>query len=284
MKWLIGMMLGLAGMAAGLQPSASWAETPPDTEQALQAEIDGPQRTPAYRLRDTYRHPLQTLDFFGIRPDMTVIEVLPGGGWYTEILAPFLRDHGSLVEATPAVSSANPFLRKGAEAYAKKLAASPDIYGKVTTTPFEPPEYMPLGAPGSAGMVVTFLNLHDFVYFNVHNTVSNAVIDRFFQSAIQVLKPGGLLGVVAHRARAGDRIANSIVLGRVPQDYAIREARKAGFTLAASSEINANPRDDHSFPVWYLPPTLKLGDQDRAKYTAIGESDDMMLLFAKPKE
>lgn len=273
--------LVLAGLAAVL-PKTSQAETTQVVEQVLQTDINGLQRTPSFKLRDAYRHPLQTLEFFGIRPDMRVIEVLPGGGWYTEILAPFLRDHGTLCEATPATSSVNPMFRKGAEAYLKKLAASPDVYGKVKTMPFEPPEYLALGAPGSADMVLTFLNMHDLVYTNVHKEVSDDVMDRFFQSAFQVLKPGGVIGIVEHRARAGQSVSNGIALGRVPQNYLIREAQKAGFRLTGTSEVAANPKDDGNYPVWYLPPTLKLGEQDRAKYTAVGESDDMTLRFAKP--
>jgi len=274
-------VLVLAGLAAAL-PETSRAETTSAIEQVLQTDINGSQRTPSFKLRDAYRHPQQTLEFFGIRPDMKVIEVLPGGGWYTEILAPFLRDYGTLYEATPATSSTNPMFRKGAESYLKKLAASPDVYGKVATTPFEPPEYMALGAPGSADMVLTFLNMHDLVYTNVHKEVSDDVMDRFFQSAFQVLKPGGVIGIVEHRARTGQSVSDSIALGRVPQDYLIREAQKAGFKLTGTSEVAANPKDDGNYPVWYLLPTLKLGEQDRAKYTAIGESDDMTLRFAKP--
>lgn len=280
MKAILRTMLILAGTLATLPTRAAT----PDTAQALQAVLDGPQRTPAFKERDKYRHPLETLEFFRLQPDMTVIEVLPGGGWYTEILAPFLRDHGKLIEATPARSSANPFFRRGADAFAAKLAAAPDVYGKVETTAFEPPEYMPLGAPGSADMVVTFLNLHDFVYANVHKEILDDVVQRFLRSAQLVLKPGGLLGVVEHRARAGMPLAESIPLGRVPQDYVIRQAKRAGLELVATSEANANLRDDGSNPVWDLPPMLRLGAQDRGKYLAIGESDDMTLLFTVPKQ
>ena len=133
-------------------------------------------------------------------------------------------------------------------------------------------------------MVVTFLNLHDFVYANVHKGISSDVMDRFFASAFQVLKPGGVIGIVEHRAHTGQSLSDSMPLGRVPQDYVVGVGLRAGFKLAGSSEVNANPKDDGSYPVWYLPPTLALGQQDRAKYTAIGESDDMTLLFAKPSE
>ncbi len=284
MKAMLRTMLILAGTLASLPPSAAGAAAPTDPVQALQAVLDGPQRTPAFKLRDTYRHPLQTLEFFRIRPNMTVVEVLPGGGWYTEILAPYLRDHGKLIEATPALSSSNPFFRRGAASFVAKLSAAPDVYAKVETIAFEPPDYMPLGGPGSADMVVTFLNLHDFIYANVHKEVLDDVLQRFFRSAVQVLKPGGLLGVVEHRARAGATVSDSVPLGRVPQDYVLHQAKRAGLTLVATSEVNANPRDDGTNPVWNLPPMLKLGGQDRDKYLAIGESDNMTVLFTVANE
>lgn len=277
-----GITLALAMLIASAPMAIAVAETPKGVDQALKAAIDSSQRTPAFRQRDKYRHPIETLEFFGIQPDMRVVEVLPGRGWYTEILAPFLKEHGQLIEATPPATSVNPFFRKMAGMYGKKLSDNPDLYGNVATTAFEPPEYMPLGGPESADMVVTFLNLHDFVYSNAHNETTDAIVQRFFLSAYQVLKPGGVLGIVEHRAKAGESVADAITKGRVPQDYAIRAARHAGFVLARTSETNANPKDDGSYPVWYLPPTLKLGDKDRAKYHAIGESDDMTLRFIKP--
>ena len=279
----MGIVLAVA-VALSAMPLVASRAAAPETEQALQVAVNGSQRTPAFRLRDKYRHPLQTLEFFGIRPDMTVVEVLPGGGWYTEVLAPFLHDRGNLIEATPPVSSANPYFRKAATAYAAKLAAAPNVYGKVEIMPFEPPDYMPLGAPASADLVVTFLNLHDFVYVNVHKEILDDIVQRFFHSAVQVLRPGGRLGVVAHRARPGMPLVESLPLGRLPQDYVIAQARRAGLTLVATSEISANPRDDGTTPVWNLPPMLKQGTLNRDKYQATGEADDMTLLFAAPKE
>ncbi|HUZ66445.1 MAG TPA: methyltransferase [Beijerinckiaceae bacterium] len=272
--------LVLAALLASILASASFAQTPKNVDQALKAAIDGPQRTPAFKLRDKYRHPLQTLEFFGVRPDMTVIEVLPGAGWFTEILAPFLKHDGALVEAAPPAKGP---MQMGSS-FQKKLTSNPQVYGKIRLTPFEPPDYMALGAPSSADMVLTFLNMHDLVYFNVHHQVTDAIMQRFFRAAYQALKPGGVLGVVAHRAKAGEGIGASIKKARVPQDYVVNEARRAGFKLSAASQINANPKDDGSLPIWYLPPTLALGQKDRAKYLAIGESDDMTLRFVKPKE
>lgn len=254
----------------------------PDQAQ-LKAAIDGSQRSQAHRARDGYRHPLQTLSFFGVTPSMRVVEVLPGGGWYTEILAPYLHDHGQLIEASFPAISRNPFFRKMADRYQRKLDAAPKIYGKVQLEPFSPPTYLALGAPDSADRVLTFRNLHDLVFVNPHGEATNAVLQAFFRRAYQVLKPGGVLGVVAHRAPADMPVGKSDKLGRLPQAYVIEQARQAGFHLDASSEINANPKDDGKRPVWYFPPSYSQGDKDRAKYRAIGEADNMTLKFTKPR-
>jgi predicted methyltransferase len=268
----------------GLPIVATQAATPPDTQHALQAAINGPQRSPAHVARDKNRHPGQTLEFFGIRPDMRVIEVLPGGGWYTEILAPFLHDHGELVEATPPESSRSPFARRMAKRYAEKLAANPAIYGRVTREPFELPDYMPLGAPDSADMVLTFRNMHDLIFANVHGVATDALLQRFLRSAYRVLKPGGTLGIVAHRANPDMPAAKSFKLGRLPQAFLVQEAEQAGFRLVATSEVNANGKDPRTMPVWYLPPSLEQGQKDRDKYEAIGEADNMTFKFVKPAQ
>lgn len=268
---------------AALVTAPAIASTPARVKTALEKAIDGPQRTPAYKTRDRYRHPLGTLEFFGIRPGMHVVEVLPGGGWYTQILAPFLHDHGHLTEATPPMTSPSAFSRKMAARYKAKLAADPAVYGRVTLEPFEPPSYMGLGAPDSADMIVTFRNMHDLMYANVHGTISDAIAERFFRSAYQALKPGGILGIVAHRAPARMSPRQSFKLGRLPQKFVIDEAERAGFKLAGTSEVNANPRDPGNFPVWYLPPSLARGQTDRARYKAIGEADNMTLRFVKPR-
>jgi predicted methyltransferase len=272
------LILLLCAAAAAAQPS-----TPREIQRELEAAINGPQRSPANVLRDKYRHPEKTLEFFGIRPDMRVIEVLPGGGWYTEMLAPFLHEHGKLIEATPPRSSQSPFARGMAIRYAEKLAAKPAVYGHVTREPFELPAYMPLGAPDSADMVLTFRNMHDLIFANVHGAATDALLQRFLRSAYQVLKPGGVLGIVAHRAAADMPAAKSFRLGRLPQAFLVHEAEQAGFRLAAASEVNANPKDPRTMPVWYLPPSNH-APNDRAKYEAIGEADNMTLRFVKPAQ
>ncbi|GAN80756.1 class I SAM-dependent methyltransferase [Acidocella aminolytica] len=281
MKYSLLALTILLPLAAGLtQPAA--AATPAAVHDALVKAIQGPQRTPAFVKRDRYRHPLKTLEFFGIRPDMRVVEVLPGAGWYTEILAPFLRDRGTLIEATPVTSSPNPFMRKEAIAYQRKLASDPAVYGRIRREPFEPPAYMALGAPDSADMILTFLNMHDFMYANVHGGVTDVIIDRFFRNAFQTLKPGGILGVVAHRALDSMSVTQSFKLGRLPQAFVVEQAERAGFRLAGTSNISANSKDPRNIPVFDLPPTLAQGSKDRAKYEAIGPADDMTLRFVKP--
>lgn len=261
----------------------AFSATPSAVQTQLQSAVSGSQRSAAHKKRDPYRHPVKTLEFLSLRPDMRVIEVIPGGGWYTEILAPFLHDHGQLIEATfPSVSN-NPFFRKMAAKYQHKLAADPAVYGHVTLEPFALPGYMALGAPDSADRVLTFRSLHDLIFANVHGEVTDALLQRFLRNAYQVLKPGGVLGIVAHRANPGMPVSKSHKLGRLPQAYVVNEAQEAGFKLGAASEVNANPKDSREMPVWNLPPTLRQGDKNRAKYQAIGEADNMTLKFVKPK-
>lgn len=280
MKLSAFALLPLLGLAAFRVDAA--AATPPRGQQALEAAINGPQRTPVFAKRDRYRHPLRTLEFFGIRPNMSVVEVLPGAGWYTEILAPFLGNQGRLVEATPPRSSPNPFFRKMAIKYRAKLDAQPTVYGRVSTVAFEPPSYMALGAPDSVDMIVSFRNMHDFMYANVHGDVSAVILHRFFASAYVALKSGGVLGVVAHRAPANMPVTQSFKLGRLPEPFLIAAAERVGFRLTATSPINANLKDPGNIPVFYLPPGLGQGKKDRAKYKAIGEGDNMTLRFVKP--
>jgi predicted methyltransferase len=248
----------------------------------LSSAIAGPQRSPEHKARDQYRHPQQTLNFFDVKPNMRVVEVLPGAGWYTEILAPYLYDKGHLIEATFPSISPNPFFRKMAARFHQKLSANPEVYGHVRLEPFAPPDYMPLGAPGSVDRVLTFRNIHDLIFVNVHHETTDIILQQFLHQAYQVLKPGGILGIVSHRAALGMSVAKSSQLGRVPEAYLVHEARKAGFVMAGRSEINANPRDNHKRPVWVLPPSLRLKDQDRTKYLKIGEADNMTLKFMKP--
>ncbi|HVC29548.1 MAG TPA: hypothetical protein VND24_00065, partial [Steroidobacteraceae bacterium] len=243
----------------------------------LQHAIDGSWRSAAHKARDRYRHPVQTLEFFGLRPDMTVVELEPGMGWYTEILAPVLHADGHLIEAAPAASGGSPFMRRMAAAFDAKLRSDPAVYGEVRTVPFAPPAQVRLGPPDSADMVLTFRNAHDWLNQNP------ATLASVFRAAYQVLKPGGVFGVVEHRARPYENaVESSRKLHRIPEDYLIETGLKAGFRLAAVSEINANPKDNETVNVHRLPPDLAGPPAEHAKMRAIGESDRMTLRFVKP--
>jgi predicted methyltransferase len=249
----------------------------PDTsgvDAALSQALKGPWRSPAHAARDQYRHPRETLEYFGLKPDMTVVELWPGNGWYTEILAPVLKDHGHLIAAATPISLDTP--GESTRAYLDMLAANKAAFGDVKEVDFLPPSKMDLGPEGSADMVLTFRNLH--------NWQSNGEVPDVFKAAFKVLKHGGVLGVEEHRAAAGKTVDQTFHSGYMPVDYVIAEAQKAGFKLVGQSEVNANPKDTKDYPkgVWTLPPTYTLGDKDRAKYAAIGESDRMTLKFMKP--
>ncbi len=243
-------------------------------DAALTQAIKGSWREPANAARDQYRHPRETLEFFGLKPDMTVVQLWPGTGWYTEILAPVLKDHGQLIDAAVPPRGENE--SDNTVRYLAKLKKDPAVYGKVKVVDFSPPAKMALGPDGSADMVLTFRNLH--------NWQGRGQLDNVFQTAFKVLKHGGVFGVCEHRAAAGKTVDQTYDSGYMPVDYVIQEAEKAGFKLAGQSEINANPKDTKDYPkgVWTLPPTYTLGDKDRAKYAAIGESDRMTLKFVKP--
>jgi len=243
-----------------------------DTATMLGEAVGGSWRSPANKARDQYRHPIQTLEFFGIKPDMTVIELAPGGGWYTEILAPFLYAQGRLIEATP------PSRGNAPSHFGQKLKADPRVYGHIAkVVPFSPPERVDMGPDGSADMVLTFRNTHDWLNH------SPATLDAVFKAAYKVLKPGGVFGVTDHRAKPfADAQESSKALHRIPEDYMIEAGLRAGFRLAGASDINANPKDPEDVNVHRLPPDLAGPDSEHAKMKAIGESDRMTLKFVKP--
>ena len=272
---LIAATLAAASMLLVL-PLAHAASMAPPANPTLQQVVNGPWRTPAYVKRDNYRHPLKVLGFFGIRPDMTVIELGPGGGWWTEILAPYLRARGHLIEAIPPASSSG-FMHRMRAHFLDKLKASPNLYSGITTVPFAPPKIVRLGSPNSAGLVLTFRNLH--------NWEMSGGLKQVFRAAYAVLKPGGVFGVVSHRALPyanPERSAHQ--LHRLPEDFVIQLGLDIGFRLAAVSEINENPKDPLTVNVHRLPPDLGMGDTaaQKKQYAKIGESDRMTLKFVKP--
>jgi predicted methyltransferase len=244
---------------------------------ALTPILASPLRSDNHRARDQYRHPAATLAFFQVQPQHTVVEIWPGAkGWYTEILAPLLRPQGKLYCAHWAQDSTLPYFQKARAQFDQKLAQAPQVYDRVVVTVLEPPGQISIAPPATADRVLTFRNVHNWLKAGTAATVFAAMYDA--------LKPGGLLGVVEHRAVAGTAEADMISSGYVTEARVEQLAREAGFELVASSEINANPGDDSHHPngVWSLPPSLRGGDSDRSVYLAIGESDRMTLTFRKP--
>jgi predicted methyltransferase len=249
------------------------------TSAQLDSVLAGSWRSPANRARDVYRHPKATLQFFGIRPDQTVVEITPGGGWYSEILAPLLHDNGHYIAAVQVPAGGGEARRDG-DALHQKFSADAAHYGKAKFVEFDPKAPV-FGAPGSVDVVLTFRNVHNWIATNKDGAdTAPAMFKAFFA----VLRPGGVLGVVDHRANDGASLDTVKQSGYLPTRYVVQLATAAGFTLDESSEINANPKDTKDYPkgVWTLPPTLTLGEQDKAKYLAIGESDRMTLRFIKP--
>jgi predicted methyltransferase len=276
-------VLGLAACASApprgdaTSPSSAqvtMSRAPIDAE--LRAALAGPARTEGERARDVWRHPVETLEFFGLRDDMRVVELWAPGGYYTAILAPVLRDHGKLaVTLFDPNGDPKAWQTQEGHPYAERLDKSPDVYANVERIIMKPPAFS-FGPDGSADLVVTFRN--------VHNWLPEGYPDAVFAAAFRVLKPGGVLGIVDHRGAPGMTPKQIEDSGYIPEDVVLALATKAGFRLAARSEINANPKDTKDYPkgVWTLPPTYALGETDHAKYEAIGESDRMTLKFVKP--
>ena len=267
-----------AGTVPGTPAAAATtaaAQTAPGT--ALDAALAGEWRAPQDVLRDRYRHPGQTLAFFGVQPDETVIEITPGGGWYADILAPYLRERGHYVAAVwdDAITGQPGYRYALNKTLREKFAANPDVYGQPELRSFDAatPQF---GPPESADTVLTFRN--------AHNWVADGNAAAYFQAFFAVLKPGGTLGVVDHRAQPGTDPEAMKKSGYLTEELIIDLATQAGFELAERSEVNANPADtkDHPNGVWTLPPTNSHDAADDAKYKAIGESDRMTLRFVKP--
>jgi predicted methyltransferase len=249
--------------------------TAPAESVSLSSASESGHRSVENRARNSSRHPVETLEFFGIRDDMTVVEISPGGGWYTEILALYLRDTGKLYAANYDPESSETYYRSNAKRFLEKLAADPVIYDQVIPTVFDPPAKLEAAPPGSADMVLTFRNLH--------NWMDEGSAEAAMSAMFRALKPGGILGIVQHRQDASVEQDPKADSGYVREDHVIDLAEAAGFRLEAKSDINANAKDtkNYSEGVWTLPPTYELGDKNRDVYLAIGESDRMTLKFIK---
>jgi len=279
-----GVATGLVG--CGRKKADEAPKAPAKAEgETIETAVGGDWRSSADRARDMWRHPTESLKFWELKPGQTVVEFWPGTGWYTEILAPFLAStKGKLYAPTLQADASDPAAAEVAEAYRRKLSEKSRLYGAVEITAFGPTSG-PVAPAGSADLVL-FLR-------NVHNWMAAGIAEKAFKDALAALKPGGVLGVEEHRGEAG-RIQDVLAAdGYVQEAYVVQMAQEAGFILAGSSEINANPRDtkDHPFGVWTLPPTRLSAPRgepaepgfDHSKYDAIGESDRMTLKFIKPK-
>ena len=275
---LLTTLLAACASTVPTDPSAASASMASNTtDVALDEAIAGSWRTPANVVRDRYRHPKGTLSHFLLKPDQTVIEITPGTGWYSEILAPYLRDNGHYIVAVtddaiaglPKYTYANNATLRG------KFAGNAAVYGTPAVRGFDPkaPDF---GPAGSADVVLTFRN--------AHNWVAAGTADAYFKAFFDVLKPGGTLGVVDHRAKVGTDLETMKQSGYLTEQLVIDYAQAAGFVRDGGSEVNANPADtaDHPNGVWTLPPVKHHDAADAAKYEAIGESDRMTLRFKKP--
>lgn len=274
----VALLVGTIAPGAGLFNAEAQQGASPAIDAALAAD----HRSDANKARDRYRHPKETLAFFGLRPEMTVVEIWPGGGWYTEILAPVLRERGKLYVAQYGSKPPFPYQQREMDTLAGKMRASPDLYRAVTPSALGLfTNELTIAPPGSADLVVTFRNVHN--WFQEGYGPPNAA-ELALKAMFMALKPGGMLGVVDHRwpdPATEDPTARN---GYVSEQRVIELAEAAGFELAGRSEVNRNPRDTHDYPegVWTLPPDLALGERDREKYLAIGESDRLTLKFVKP--
>jgi predicted methyltransferase len=258
-----------------LTASCSTTSTRESTAAALDNILLGSHRSAENSARDRYRHPEETLLFFGIRPEMRVLEIWPEPGWYTEIIAPLVHEHGKYYAAVIAADPHSQYVTERLANYQQKLASSPQLYGAVAVVTF-PQDGGDVVPPGTLDMVVTFRN--------IHNWMAGGYAEQAFATAYKALKPGGVLGVVEHRGNSDVPQDPKAKSGYVNEDYAIRLIEGQGFRLVGESQVNANPKDtkDYEQGVWTLPPTYRLGDQDREKYAQIGESDRFTLKFIKP--
>jgi len=275
------LLLPLVVVALACGGSTPQAETPvePETYEIttgdIQAALDGPQRSEADRARDRYRHPAETLAFFGLEPSMTVVEVWPGGaGWYTKILAPVMRDHGRLILGT--IDPEDERRGQYPQRWAAAMAEHPEVYDQVERSIFHADRMMEDVPDGSVDLVLSFRSAHNWIRSEGHDP------QQYVNHIARVLRPGGVFGIVQHRAPADHPEATTGEAGYVSEELVISWATNAGLVLDERSEINANPADTHDHPngVWSLPPSLRDGDESLRE---VGESDRMTLRFRKPE-
>ncbi|MFN3581458.1 MAG: class I SAM-dependent methyltransferase [Pseudomonas sp.] len=276
----LGLSAGLAQAQSPTQPPMAPPVLQYEDAEAIRQAVSSTTRSISNVMRDAHRNPQQTLEFFAIEDDQTVVEIWPGAGWYTEILAPMLRENGHFIAAHFDPESEIEFFRKSRSEYETKLQRRANAYDKVELSVLDYDPARPIAEPGSADRVLTFRNVHNWLAAGMDET------KVVFAKMYDALKPGGMLGLVEHRARAGTELQQMIDSGYVTEQLVLELAEEAGFKLLSRSPVNQNAQDttDHPEGVWTLPPTLRLGNENRAHYMAIGESDRMTLLFIKPEE
>lgn len=282
MKKIIGIHVAMFVIICGPygETRADAGDLDAHSSAAIDAALAGEHRSAENKARDRYRHPKETLAFFGFRSDMTVVEIWPGGGWYTEILAPALKEKGKLYAAQYSPNPPFSYQRRYFGAFLTKAGSNSDVFRDVEVTFLDFPYMLRVAPPGAADLVVTFRNVHNWVGRGYGRDATRLG----YQAMFDALKPGGVLGIVDHRwpdASDEDPFSEN---GYISEERIIADAEEAGFRFVERSEINSNPKDsrDHSEGVWTLPPSLALGDKNRDRYLGIGESDRMTLKFVKP--
>ena len=273
----IPILLSALALATASLCGQSFADHHGQAEMmTLESVSRGDHRSEANVARNEWRHPVETLEFFGLESDTTIIEILPSTGWYAEIIAPYVRDHGKYYAAHFSPNASAGYMPRILGVFEEKITDRPDLYGRVTVRHLNPPHEVVIAPAESTDMALTFRNVHNWILAEQEH--------ESFASFYAALKPGGILGVVEHRAKPGTSVQVMKNSGYVTEAYVKEVAAAAGFEFVESSEINANSRDtaDHPEGVWTLPPNYRMGDTDRDKYAAIGESDRMTLKFMKP--
>ncbi|MGP8112875.1 MAG: class I SAM-dependent methyltransferase [Steroidobacteraceae bacterium] len=270
----LSFMSALAATFLALADCATAPTAPAHVDPALSAAVASPVRLPAAIARDPVRHPVEELTFFGLAPTQTVVELWPGGGYWTDILGPYLALHGHFYVALPAPGDTDE--DASVVRWRARFTAQPDHYGPIIQTTLGPGQF-DIAPPGSADLVLTFRNLH--------NWMDGGYASQALAACFRALKPGGIFGIEEHRGRTDRPQDPEAKNGYVRQDYTITLAQQAGFELIGSSEILANPRDTKDWVdgVWTLPPTLSQGNKDRERYIAVGEADNFLLKFRKPR-
>ena len=268
------MRIVLSTLIMALAASLGHASPQAPADPGLAKAVSSSQRTASFVARDAARHPVEKLTFFGLRPDANVVELWPGGGYWTEILAPYLAPRGHYTVALPVPG--NKEEDETVAHWRARIAPQAARFGTIHESALGAGHF-DIAPPASADLVLTFRNLH--------NWMEGGYAAEALAGCFRALKPGGILGIEAHRGRTDKAQDPQAKSGYVREDYAINLAKQAGFEFVASSEIDANPKDTKDYPqgVWTLPPTLTLGDKDRAKYVEIGEADNFVLKFRKPK-